>query len=193
MLRNMNLPNLLSLFRIATIPLLVFVYYLPFNWSKVLASALFTLAAITDLLDGFLARVLKQTTPLGAFLDPVADKLIVVTVIVLLLGRSDLHHLTVASIVIIGREVAVSALREWMAELGKRTSVAVSFLGKIKTTLQMVSLIILLYCHVGVAVWLVWLGQILYHLAAILTLWSMLIYFKAAWPQLVSQSSKKNQ
>jgi len=186
----MNIPNLLSLSRIVLIPILIIVYYLPFGWAKVLASLLFALAAITDLLDGYVARVLKQTTPLGAFLDPVADKLIVVAAIVLLLGRSHIPFLTIASIVIIGREVAVSALREWMAELGKRTSVAVSFIGKVKTTLQMIALVILLYCHEGVAGEVQLLGILLYYIAAVLTLWSMTMYFKAAWPQLISATQK---
>jgi CDP-diacylglycerol--glycerol-3-phosphate 3-phosphatidyltransferase len=188
----MNLPNMLSLLRILLIPILIACYYLPFSWGRLLASAIFILAALTDLLDGYLARRLKQITPLGAFLDPVADKLIVTSAIVLIISQGKLPYLTLASVVIIGREIAVSALREWMAELGKRTSVAVSVLGKVKTVAQMVSLVILLYCHEGVASFVLLTGYALYYVAAALTVWSMVIYFKAAWPELVASSGEDN-
>ncbi|MBR9905509.1 MAG: CDP-diacylglycerol--glycerol-3-phosphate 3-phosphatidyltransferase, partial [Gammaproteobacteria bacterium] len=140
----MNIPNILTLARIAFIPLLVVLFYLPFSWSMPVAAGLFGLASITDWLDGYLARRWNQSTPFGAFLDPVADKLMVVVALALLIERYDTLVLTLPALVIIGREIVISALREWMAEMGKRGMVAVSWVGKLKTTLQMVSLLILL-------------------------------------------------
>src|SRR5690554_1971476 len=154
----MNIPNILTLARIAFIPLLVMFFYLPYAWSMPLAAGLFALASVTDWLDGYLARRWNQSTPFGAFLDPVADKLIVVVALALLIERYDAMWLTLPALVIIGREIVISALREWMAEMGNRGSVAVSWIGKLKTTLQMVALLILLaftpgspYALLGVA------------------------------------------
>jgi CDP-diacylglycerol--glycerol-3-phosphate 3-phosphatidyltransferase len=155
-----NWPNVLTLVRISVVPLLVVFYYLPFSWGHLVAATLFTLASLTDWLDGYLARYLKQTTKLGAFLDPVADKLMVSVALVLVVAEPTFQFISVNSIVItipafaitipagiiVAREIIVSALREWMAEIGKRKSVAVSSLGKIKTTMQMLTLILLLYC-----------------------------------------------
>ena len=181
----MNLPNILTLARIVVIPIFVLLFYLPFHWSMVVAGVIFAVAGITDWLDGYLARRLDQTTPFGAFLDPVADKLIVVIALVLLVERFDGWWFTLPAIVIIGREIVVSALREWMAELGKRTNVAVSFVGKVKTVLQMVAITVLLVAdQTGL---LDVLGGILLYAAAALTLWSMLIYLHAAWPELTRQ------
>ncbi|HHJ14208.1 MAG TPA: CDP-diacylglycerol--glycerol-3-phosphate 3-phosphatidyltransferase [Gammaproteobacteria bacterium] len=179
-----TVPNLLTLFRIVLIPVLVLVYYLPFAWNHVAATALFGLAAVTDWFDGYLARRLGQSSPFGAFLDPVADKLIVAVVLVLLVQRNPAWWFVVPASVIIGREIAVSALREWMAEIGERAQVAVSVIGKIKTTVQMIALVLLLY-HAPVGPLPTReLGVICLYAAAILTLWSMGIYLKAAWPML---------
>lgn len=178
----MNIPNILTLARIAFIPLLVVLFYLPFSWSMPVAAGLFGLASITDWLDGYLARRWNQSTPFGAFLDPVADKLMVVVALALLIERYDTLVLTLPALVIIGREIVISALREWMAEMGKRGMVAVSWVGKLKTTLQMGSLLILLALPPTHEFAL--LGVVVLYTAAILTLWSMVQYLKAAWPHL---------
>lgn len=178
----MNIPNALTLFRIALIPVMVVVFYLPANWAGLLCAIIFSAAAITDWIDGYLARKLNQSTAFGAFLDPVADKLMVATTLVLLLEYYPGAWFTVAAMVIIGREIVISALREWMAELGKRTSVAVSYVGKFKTTMQMIAIIVLLaeitLQHSLLAI----LGIASLYLAAGLTVWSMTIYLMAAWP-----------
>lgn len=178
----MNIPNILTLARIAFIPLLVVLFYLPFSWSMPVAAGLFGLAAVTDWLDGYLARRWNQSTPFGAFLDPVADKLMVVVALALLIERYETLVLTLPALVIIGREIVISALREWMAEMGKRGMVAVSWVGKLKTTLQMVSLLLLLALPPEHEFAL--LGVVVLYAAAILTLWSMIQYLKAAWPHL---------
>ncbi|KPQ20712.1 MULTISPECIES: CDP-diacylglycerol--glycerol-3-phosphate 3-phosphatidyltransferase [unclassified Halomonas] len=178
----MNIPNLLTLARIAFIPLLVVLFYLPFSWSMPIAAGLFGLASVTDWLDGYLARRWNQSTPFGAFLDPVADKLMVVVALALLIERFDTLLLTLPALVIIGREIVISALREWMAEMGKRGMVAVSWIGKLKTTLQMVALLVLLAFPPDNP--LAHLGVVILYAAAILTLWSMIQYLKSAWPHL---------
>ncbi|KAA0014392.1 CDP-diacylglycerol--glycerol-3-phosphate 3-phosphatidyltransferase [Billgrantia pellis] len=178
----MNIPNLLTLARIAFIPLLVVFFYLPYAWSLPVAAGLFALAAVTDWLDGYLARLWNQSTPFGAFLDPVADKVMVAVALALLIERFDSIWLTLPALVIIGREIVISALREWMAEMGKRGNVAVSWLGKVKTTLQMVALLLLLAFAPGTPLALV--GVATLHVAALLTLWSMALYLRAAWPHL---------
>jgi CDP-diacylglycerol--glycerol-3-phosphate 3-phosphatidyltransferase len=142
----------------------------------------FGLAAITDWFDGYLARRLEQTSPFGAFLDPVADKLMVAAALVMLVEAFASPLITIPAIVIIGREIVISALREWMAELGARASVAVSSIGKIKTTLQMVSILVLIAMPLYSP--LSWLGVVALYGAAALTLWSMLLYLRAAWPHL---------
>ncbi|MAR71059.1 CDP-diacylglycerol--glycerol-3-phosphate 3-phosphatidyltransferase [Halomonas litopenaei] len=178
----MNIPNILTLARIVFIPLLVVLFYLPFEYSMLTAAALFGLASITDWLDGYLARKWDQSTPFGAFLDPVADKLMVAVALALLIERYDAAWLTLPALVIIGREIVISALREWMAEMGKRGSVAVSWIGKVKTTLQMVALLLLLAFPPGHLI--AELGVVTLYAAAILTLWSMIQYLRAAWPHL---------
>ncbi|WP_104201938.1 CDP-diacylglycerol--glycerol-3-phosphate 3-phosphatidyltransferase [Billgrantia saliphila] len=178
----MNIPNILTLARIAFIPLLVVFFYLPYSWSLPVAAALFALAAVTDWLDGYLARLWDQSTPFGAFLDPVADKVMVAVALALLIERFDSIWLTLPALVIIGREIVISALREWMAEMGKRGNVAVSWLGKVKTTLQMVALLLLLAFAPGTPLSMV--GVVTLHVAALLTLWSMVLYLRAAWPHL---------
>ena len=185
----MNIPNSLTLLRILLIPVFVVVFYLPFMWHHQIAAFLFTLAAVTDLLDGYFARRLGQISKLGAFLDPVADKLMVAIVLVLLVQQYPSIWLALPAAVIIGREVTVSALREWMAELGARRKVAVSLLGKVKTVTQMIALILLIY-HNDVLILPVYaIGMVSLYVAALLTLWSMVQYLYVAWPEL---SSRKN-
>jgi CDP-diacylglycerol--glycerol-3-phosphate 3-phosphatidyltransferase len=186
-----TLPNILTLLRIVLIPVLVVVFYLPAQWSPLLSAAIFGLAAITDWLDGFLARRLKQLSVFGAFLDPVADKLMVTVALVLLVEANHSLLFTIPVAIIIGREIAISALREWMSEIGERATVAVSIIGKIKTTAQMIAILLLLYntpvghfpTHEA--------GVVLLYASAILTLWSMLIYMRAAWPVLVGNSGSQ--
>jgi len=167
--------------RILLIPVLVVVFYLPFERHLLVAAGIFAIAAVTDWFDGYLARRLGQMTNFGAFLDPVADKLMVSVALVLLVERHDTVLFTLAACVIIGREIVISALREWMAELGQRTSVAVSYIGKVKTTFQMLAIIGLLAVDPATdANWLLALSYVLLYTAAVLTLWSMLIYLRAA-------------
>lgn len=180
----MNIPNALTLFRIALIPVLVLVFYLPFAGSYLTCAAIFGLAGLTDWLDGYLARKLGQSTPLGAFLDPVADKLMVAVALALLIERYDAVWFTIPAVIIIGREIVISALREWMAELGKRTSVAVSYLGKVKTTMQIIAIIGLLMFPPQKYLYWDMLSLVCLYAAATLTLWSMIVYLRAAWPDL---------
>jgi CDP-diacylglycerol--glycerol-3-phosphate 3-phosphatidyltransferase len=186
----MNIPNLLTVLRVLLIPVFILLFYLPFSWSYWAASAVFAIAAFTDWLDGYLARRWEQGTPFGAFLDPVADKLMVAVALVLLAAEHSNLWLTLAAAIIIGREIVVSALREWMAELGARAHVAVSNLGKWKTASQMVALVILLGNPPVFTFWVI-LGYVLLVIAAVLTLWSMLQYLLAAWPHLSTTSEKK--
>lgn len=185
-----GLPNLLTILRIILIPVFIAVFYLPFPWAHLAAAIIFALASFTDWLDGYLARKLKQISPFGAFLDPVADKLLVASTLLLLLGAKDIHHITMPAIVIVGREIVISALREWMAEIGSRVSVKVSYMGKVKTAVQMVALILLLVFHPDTS-WLGVLGFILLYLAAILTIWSMVIYLHIAWPELIKKTDEE--
>ena len=178
---------MLTLLRIALIPVLVVVFYMPFKGHLLVAAGVFSVAAITDWIDGYLARRLGQMTAFGAFLDPVADKLMVAVALVLLVERHNDLLFTLAACVIISREIVVSALREWMAELGKRTSVAVSMIGKVKTTFQMIAIIVLLAVDAqrdGSEV--LALGVLLLYIAAGLTLWSMWQYLRAAGAVLAS-------
>ncbi|HKI74479.1 MAG TPA: CDP-diacylglycerol--glycerol-3-phosphate 3-phosphatidyltransferase [Pseudomonadales bacterium] len=182
----MSIPNILTGLRILLIPVLVVVFYLPVEWRYTGAALVFTLAAITDYLDGYLARRWGQVTPFGAFLDPVADKLIVAVSLVLLVAVHANALLAVPSLVIVGREIAVSALREWMAQYSDKRGVAVSFLGKVKTVFQMVSIIVLLASGGSVDTIVARVGVVLLYAASILTLWSMYLYLKLAWPELSS-------
>lgn len=185
-----NIPNSLTVTRIAMIPLLVLVFYWPFENHQIVAAGIFGLAAITDWFDGYLARKLAQMTEFGAFLDPVADKLMVAVALVLLVEQHDTILFTLAACVIIGREIVISALREWMAELGQRTSVAVSYIGKVKTFVQMVAISALLALQPDIhPAWAIGLAYLSLYGAAILTLWSMLIYLKAAWKVLEEHGS----
>lgn len=184
----MNLPTLLTLLRISIIPVLVLFYMLSDKIGHPIASILFALAALTDWLDGYLARSMKLSTPFGAFLDPVADKLVVTSALVLIVGSRCSDYLTIAAMIIVGRELLISALREWMAEIGKRRSVAVSFIGKLKTACQMAALVLLLWMNIASHAWVEEVGTFLLYLAAVLTLWSMCIYIKLAWPDLKANS-----
>jgi cardiolipin synthase len=180
-----NIPILLTWLRVAMIPMVVGVFFLPDGWltmeeSGMISSAIFVIAAITDWFDGFLARRWNEVSAFGAFLDPVADKLLVAGVLLLLLQLDRTNF--VIAFIIIGREITISALREWMAHIGASKSVAVSSIGKIKTAAQMVAIPMLLYGQSIGSLDILWLGQHLLEIAAILTIWSMLYYLQKAWP-----------
>ncbi|AGA91339.1 CDP-diacylglycerol--glycerol-3-phosphate 3-phosphatidyltransferase [Thioflavicoccus mobilis 8321] len=188
-----NTPNILTLVRIALIPVLAGVFYWPASWAPLASAGIFMAAALTDLLDGYLARRWDQTSPFGAFLDPVADKLMVAVALVLLVQADPSPMLAIAAAVIIGREITVSALREWMAMIGARARVAVSLIGKFKTAAQMVAITLLLMRAPVFGVPVYSLGIALLYLAACLTLWSMAVYLKAAWPSLSAPASAHAQ
>ncbi len=184
----LNVPNLLTWLRILLIPLVVAVFYLPTKWldlreMNLLAAAMFGIAAITDWLDGYFARMLNQSSAFGAFLDPVADKLMVVAALIVLVQLRRVDALI--ALIIIGREITISALREWMASIGAQASVAVSVIGKFKTAFQMLAILLLLF-HENVlgldiqriGTWLIWM-------ASILTLWSMIYYLHRAIPEVI--------
>jgi CDP-diacylglycerol--glycerol-3-phosphate 3-phosphatidyltransferase len=179
-----SLPNVLTVARIVAVPLLVGLFYLDHPWAHVLAASVFIGAAITDSLDGYLARRMGITTPLGEFLDPVADKLIVAVALVLLVGHDTRPFIVITAAVIIGREITVSALREWMAHMGARAKVAVSALGKFKTILQMTGLSLMMFRQDVFGLPMYEIGVVLLVVAAALTLWSMVAYLRAAWPEL---------
>lgn len=186
----MNIPNLLTVLRVLLIPFFILLFYLPYHWSYMAASTVFAIAAATDWLDGYLARRWEQSTPFGAFLDPVADKLMVAVALVLLVQEHANFWLTLPAAIIIGREIVVSALREWMAEIGARAQVAVSNMGKWKTAAQMLALVILLANPKAMTFWVI-VGYTLLIVAAALTLWSMLQYLRAAWPHLRTTAENK--
>ncbi len=198
---RINLPTWLTLFRVLLLPVMVIVYYLPFRGANLTAAIVFVLAAFTDWLDGFLARRLHLTSAFGAFLDPVADKLMVAVTLFLLVqshpGGWQGILMAVTASVIVGREISVSALREWMAEIGARSKVKVAFLGKLKTAMQMAALVVLLLQHDAETLRLYHIGEALLVIAGILTIWSGLDYLRAAWPSLrgdsedVKKSEKK--
>lgn len=191
-----NLPNILTWLRILAIPLFVGIFYLPHAWlsptqQNLVATVIFAGAAITDWLDGYLARVLNQTSAFGAFLDPVADKLMVCAALIVLVYLERLD--APIAFVIIGREITVSALREWMAQIGQSKSVAVSFLGKIKTTSQMIAIPLLLYHEkIGEHFDPQQVGTWFIYIAAVLTLWSMFYYLKAAVPQVLEDERNRS-
>ena len=183
-----SLPNLLTLLRIVLIPFFVLFYYLDVENSNLITTVLFALAGLTDWLDGYLARRMGITTAFGAFLDPVADKLMVATALILIVDSNPTAYsgvwIALPAAIIVGREITISALREWMAEVGASSKVAVSMIGKIKTTAQMLALVLLIYGEpIGefdtaeVGLWLL-------YVSAALTLWSMISYLQAAWPAL---------
>lgn len=181
---KLTVPTMLTLLRIVLIPVLVLVFYLPYKWTNFAAAFIFAFASITDWLDGWIARRYNQFSAFGAFLDPVADKLMVAIALLLTVQKHPTVWMALWAAVIIGREIAVSALREWMAELGQRATVKVATIGKIKTIVQMVALVCLLYQEplLGINVFLA--GEWLLAAAALLTLWSGLAYLRAAWPVL---------
>jgi CDP-diacylglycerol---glycerol-3-phosphate 3-phosphatidyltransferase len=179
-----NLPNTLTWLRIAAIPLIVLLFYMPYHWADPAAGLLFAAAGVTDSLDGYFARRLGQTSRLGAFLDPVADKLVVAVALVLLVSKDTRALIVLTAAVIIGREITISALREWMAEIGERRKVAVSQLGKVKTILQIVGLSMMLYRVAIRGLPIYGMGVVLTELAAAATLISMVAYLRAAWPEL---------
>jgi CDP-diacylglycerol--glycerol-3-phosphate 3-phosphatidyltransferase len=187
-----NVPNVLTLLRIVLIPVFVLVFYAPYAWSNLVSAAVFGLAAVTDWLDGYLARRLKQASVFGAFLDPVADKLMVAIALVVLVQENPTVLFTIPAAIIVGREIVISALREWMSEIGARTRVAVSVIGKIKTAAQMVAILLLLYEHPLGAFPTHYVGLALIYIAATLTLWSMVAYLRAAWPTLMGDPAAKH-
>lgn len=181
---KLTTPTILTLLRIALVPVLVVLFYLPYTWSNLACVVIFVLAAVTDIADGAIARRTGQTSRFGEFLDPVADKIMVSTALVLLVQRQDSYQVVfaIAAAIIIGREITISALREWMSEIGERALVSVSWIGKTKTVFQMTAIGFLLY-HEDVA-WIPvsLIGEFLLYTAAGLTLWSMWSYLQAAWP-----------
>ncbi len=180
----MNIPNALTWMRVALIPVLVVLFYLPFRWAHIAAAIAFALAALTDWLDGFLARQLHQTSRFGAFLDPVADKLMVAVVLVLLVQSDPRMLMAIPAAIIISREIAVSALREFMAELGQRATVAVALVGKLKTVLQMLAIVLMLIREPLFDLPVYAIGVACLYVAVLMTLWSMAVYVRAAWPSL---------
>lgn len=178
----LTIPNVLTLLRLAVIPLVLGLFYLPWPYAHQWAAVLFAVAAITDWFDGWLARQLGQTSKFGAFLDPVADKLLVAVSLVMLLHDEPGGMMAVLVAVIIGREITISALREWMAELGARTSVAVGMVGKIKTGFQMTAIWMMLWREDLFGLPIYQLGFGLLFVAAVLTVYSMVVYLRAAWP-----------
>jgi len=172
-----NIPTCLTLFRVVLIPFFVLAFYLPYVWAPMACALIFVFAAITDWFDGYLARRWKQTTRFGAFLDPVADKVMVAMALVLVAEYFHAWWITLPAATMIAREIIISALRGWMAEIGKRSSVAVSWIGKVKTTAQMLSLVALLWRPDAIVVW-VGVGAL--YIAAVLAFWSMFQYLNAA-------------
>lgn len=181
---KLTTPTILTLLRIALVPVLVVLFYVPYAWSNLACVVIFVLAAVTDIADGAIARRTGQTSRFGAFLDPVADKIMVSTALVLLVQRQETYQVVfaIAAAIIIGREITISALREWMSEIGERALVSVSWIGKTKTVFQMTAIGFLLY-HEDVG-WIPvsLIGELLLYTAAALTLWSMWSYLQSAWP-----------
>ena len=177
-----TIPNALTIVRIILIPIFVGVFYLPYSWAHAATAVLFALGAMTDWLDGYLARRLEQTSRFGAFLDPVADKLMVAVVLLLLIQANPRIDLALLGAIIIGREITVSALREFMAEMGQRGKVKVVMVGKVKTTCQMLAILLMLYRDPVAGFPTYDVGFVLLYIAAGLTLWSMVVYLRAALP-----------
>jgi len=176
-----NLPTWLTLLRIALLPVIIVVFYIDHYWARPVSCLLFAIAGVTDWLDGYLARRWGQESRFGAFLDPVADKLMVACVLILVVEFDNSPWLTIPAIVIIGREITISALREWMAEVGQRGKVAVGWLGKVKTTAQIIALGMLLYLHDFLGLPIYQMGMVALYIATVLTIWSMVDYMRAAF------------
>ena len=183
----MNPANFMTLLRILAIPFFIGVYYADFRGHYLASSLIFILACITDWLDGYLARKLDQCTPFGAFLDPVADKILVTVALVMLAANYASPWFVIPAAIMVAREVLISALREWMAEQNKRNLVAVGWLGKVKTTVQMIAIIVLLASDPEGSIWFWGPGYLLIYIAAVLTLWSMFQYLRSAWSVLGAQ------
>ncbi|TSA41252.1 MAG: CDP-diacylglycerol--glycerol-3-phosphate 3-phosphatidyltransferase [Methylococcaceae bacterium] len=179
-----NLPTYITLLRVALIPLLMLIFYVPWEYSNIACTAVFILAGITDWLDGYLARKLKMETPFGAFLDPVADKLMVAMVLVIIVERQADPFLAIPAAIIIGREITIASLREWMATIGQQATVKVSMLAKWKTGIQMISLGLLLYHDTLFSLPIEPIGYALLYTAALLAVWSMIDYLNAAFTAL---------
>lgn len=180
----MKIANLVTVSRVLLVPIIVLVYYSTLPGSHLIAAALFAVASITDWLDGYLARKLNQSSAFGAFLDPVADKLLVVMALVLLTANYPSPWFVIPTAILIAREVFVSALREWMAGRNMRDQVAVGYIGKVKTTVQMLAIILLLAYTATWPLWVLQLGYVLIYISAALSLWSMTVYLKKALPVL---------
>ena len=185
---RITLPTAITLFRIALIPLFVVVFYLPFSWANIAATVIFAIASVSDWVDGYLARSMQQESSFGAFLDPVADKLMVVVIIVLLVEANPSIYLTLPSVIIVAREISISALREWMAQLGSSTTLKVSFIGKAKTVSQMFALGFMIFSEPFYGIPCFQVGLAIYYIAAVLTIVSMIIYLRAAWPVITHHS-----
>ncbi len=182
-----NLPNILSLLRIALIPVLIGIYFMPYETAYIWATVVFAIASFTDWLDGYLARKWNQTSPFGAFLDPVADKLIVAVALLLVLYQFPEWYVLLPVIIIIGREITISALREWMAEIGERNVVKVSYVGKLKTSFQMLAIGCLIFHNSLFGLPIFDIGLTLLYVASALTISSMWSYLRAAWPIMKSK------
>lgn len=183
---RLNIPNILSLLRLFLIPVFIVAFYLPYSWAPFAAAMIFLIAGITDWLDGMLARKLGQTSRFGAFIDPVADKVLVAAALILITEHYHSIWVTIPAVTMIAREIIISALREWMAEIGKRASVAVSWVGKVKTVSQIVALLFLIWRFDE---WMVWIGYVGLYVATVLTYWSMFQYLAAAKDDLLSEEN----
>ena len=179
-----NLPTMLTFSRILLLPIAVLVYYLPFPYAHPCAAIMVILIGLTDFLDGYLARRWNQGTPFGAFLDPVADKLAVVVALIVIATTYDHLLISVAAMIVIGREIVISSLREWMASIGSEASVAVQYIGKVKTVLQAIAILFLIWNHPGSPSWVFIVGVLFLFFAVVLTLWSMVVYLRVAWPSM---------
>lgn len=188
-----NIPNILTLLRIALIPVFIAFFYLPVAHANQICAAIFALAAFTDWLDGFLARRLGQLSAFGAFLDPVADKLMVITALVLLVEADPTPALAIPTIIIIGRELSISALREWMAEIGERAKMAVTVIAKMKTAAQMLAILLLIYKGNIWDIPIYTIGYVLLYVSAVLTVWSMFVYLRAALPSMSNSVSVEQE
>ena len=185
---KLNLANILTLLRIASIPVVVICFYSPLDYARPIAAVLFGLAAITDMIDGWVARRFGQMSRFGEFLDPVADKLMVAIVLVMLVQAQSSWFEDVIAMIIIGREITISALREWMATIGERANVKVDITGKIKTTLQMFGIAFMVWKVPLFGIPVYTIGFVLLVLAAVMTIWSMVVYLRAAWPFIMADA-----
>ncbi len=187
----LNIPIFFTLLRIMLIPFFVVMFYLPVSWNHIAAVIVFILAMMTDWLDGVLARKLGQVTVFGAFLDPVADKLLVAVALFLVVGEPYYVYITIPAAIIVCREIMITALRELMAILGKRTGVAVNWTGKIKAAAQMFALILLIAYKADYSIYIKYIGVVMLYFSAALTIWSAIVYWKLAWPDLTLASEQQ--